>query len=415
LGFGKAWKYILSDKIFLIIIAVFIITMAIVTCIREGKDLKVGLFGVEQMLQRQSPYYNPTDANRPIFRYAPGFTLLQAPFLLTSKLVGPFEFEHILPSVFSWYLAEIIALALSIMLIVKLIPAPSRETAMRNLKISFLLAMPLIAYELSNSQNKLPALAFLLLSIYMFEKNRYFLSAIFLSLALTIYVPLAFFVFYFIFRSRGKYMASLIPAGLLIFIIVPSLIWSVEYNNFLLKEWYVRCLKPFFMTTSYATYMELRPSSQSLPSAIARIFVSGESEPYKYFISPTALHILIRSCTTTILLISLLTVWKRVKPKLAGLSYSVFLPLALIAPSYCIWYTWAYLFVLYFAAFNYLSYPDIERGEKRFLGAALAVLVLSSYSIAIGPLNKISVMFWGTLFYWGSVTAVMLKNARAHA
>ena len=115
----------LSDKIFIGIVAIFIITMAIVTCVREGKDLKVGLFGVEQMLHRQSPYDNPTDANRPIFRYAPGFTILQAPFLLTSKMIRPFEFEHILPSVFFWYLTEILALFLSVFLMVKLIPAVS--------------------------------------------------------------------------------------------------------------------------------------------------------------------------------------------------------------------------------------------------------------------------------------------------
>ena len=229
-----------SNKIFIGIIAIFVITMAIVVCIRAGKDLKVGLFGVEQMLHRQSPYDNPTDANRPIFRYAPGFTILQAPFLLTSKMTGPFEFEHILPSVFFWYLAEILALFLSVFLIVKLIPAVSDKIAMRNLKTSIILAIPLIAYELSNSQNKLIALAFLLLAIYMFEKNKQFLSAIFLSLAMTIYIPLAFFAFYFIFRSRGRYIVNMILGGLMVFIIVPSLIWGIDYNNFLLKD----CCKP---------------------------------------------------------------------------------------------------------------------------------------------------------------------------
>jgi len=401
----------LSDKIFIGIIAIFIIMMAIITGIREGKDLKVGLFGVEQMLHRQSPYDNPTDANRPIFRYAPAFTILQAPFLLMSKMTAPFEFEHILPSVMLWYIFEILALSLSVFLIVKLIPAASEEIAMRNLKVSIILAMPLIAYELSNSQNKLIALAFLLLAVYLFEKNKQFLSAVFLSIAMTIYIPLAFFAFYFIFRSRGRYIANLILGGLVVFIVVPTMVWGMDYNNFLLRDWYVRCLKPFFMTKSYATYMELRPSSQSLPSAIARIFVAGRSAPYKYSISPEALHILIRICSTSILAISLLTVWRRVKPRLLGLSYSVFLPLALITPSYCIWYTWAYLFVLYFATLNYISYPDVKKGQKVILAIALTVLLISSYSIAIGPLNNISVMFWGTLFYWGCVAGVVLKNS----
>ena len=401
------------NRVFLLIITIFIITMAIVVCVREGKDLKVGLFGVEQMLQRKSPYDNPTDINRPIFRYAPGFTLLQAPFLLTSRMTGPYEFEHITPSVLSWYLAGTIAFLLSILLMARLIPASSRETGIRNLKVSVLLALPLVAYELSNSQNKLIALAFVMLAIYMFERKRHFLSAIFLSLALTVYIPLSFFAFYFIFRSRGRYIVNMILGGLMVFIIVPSLIWGIDYNNFLLKDWYLRCLKPFFMTTSYATYMELRPSSQSLPSALARIFVSGRSAPYKYSIPPEVLHILIRVFSTTILAISLASVWRRVKPRLLGLSYAVFLPLALIMPSYCIWYTWAWIFVLSFATLNYMSYPDIGKKEKAVLKVALAVLLASSYSCAIGPLNNISVMFWGTLFYWACVAAVVIKNAKA--
>ncbi len=400
----------LSDKIFVGIIAIFIITMAIVTCVREGKDLKVGLFGVEQMLQRHSPYDNPTDANRPIFRYAPGFTILQAPFLLTSKMTGPFEFEQILPSVFAWYAAEILALLLSIFLIVRLIPAASGEVTMRNLKASIILAMPLIAYELSNSQNKLIALVFVLLALYFFEKNKQFLSAVFLSLAMTIYIPLAFFALYFILRSRGKYIVNLILGSLTVFIIVPVMVWGIDYNNFLLKEWYLRCLKPFFITASYTTYMELRPSSQSLPSAIGRMFVWGRSVPYKYLIPPETIHIIIRLFSTAILALSLLTVWKRVKLRLLGLSYAVFLVLALITPSYCIWYTWAYLFILYFATLNYISYPDVEKKEKAVLSIALVVLVISSYSIAIGPLNDISVMFWGTFFYWGSAAWVCLRS-----
>ena len=402
----------LSNRIFIGVIAIFIIIMAIVVCVRAGKDLKVGLFGVEQMLQRHSPYDNPTDANRPIFRYAPGFTILQAPFLLTSKPAGLFEFDHILPSVLSWYFAEILALFLSVFLLAKLIPAVSHEIAMRNLKVSILLALPLIAYELSNSQNKLIALAFLLLAIYLFENNKQLLSAIFLSLAMTVYIPLAFFAFYFILRSRGRYIVNLILGGLIVFIVVPSMVWGIEYNNFLLKDWYTQCLKPFFLTKSYTTYMELRPSSQSLPSMIGRMFVVGRSAPYKYLIPPEAIHIIIRILSTTILAISLLTVWRRLKPKLLGLSYAVFLPLVLITPSYCIWYSWAYLFVLYFATLNYISYPDVGKKEKMFLTVAMAVLLVSSYSIAIMPLNKISVMFWGTLFYWGSVSAVLLKHSK---
>ncbi|MDD5428898.1 MAG: glycosyltransferase family 87 protein [Candidatus Omnitrophica bacterium] len=412
----KAGKFLLSDKAFVFIMAVFIITMAIVTCYRGGKDIKVGLYGVEQTLQKHSPYDNPTDGNRPIFRYAPGFTILQSPFLLTSKMTGPFEFEHIIPSVFTWYVAAILAFLLSLLLIVKLIPAGSAEAAMRNLKISVYLALPLIAYELSNSQNKLIALAFVLFSVYLFEKKRYFLSAIFLSLAVTVYIPLVFFGLYFILRSKGRYIIDLALGGLVIFIVIPSVVWGIEYNNFVLKDWFVRCLKPFFMTTSYNTYMELRPSSQSLPSAIGRLFVWGQTTPYKYLIGPEALHIVIRLFSTTIIAISLLSVWRSIKPQMRGLSYSVFLLLALLTPSYCIWYTWAYLFVMYFATLNYISYDDVPKNEKKIMIVALAVLLISSYSTAVGPaVNQASVAFWGTLFYWACAAGVLLKHAKVQS
>jgi hypothetical protein len=158
--------------------------------------------------------------------------------------------------------------------------------------------------------------------------------------------------------------------------------------------------------------MELRSSSQSLPSAIGRILVIGRTEPYKYLISPFAIHVIIKISSMVILAVSFITILPRVKAKLLGLSYAVFLPLALIIPSYCISYTWAYLFVLYFAALNYISYPDVDKKEKTFLKIAMAVLVISSYSIAIRPLYELSVMFWGTLFYWGCVAAIMLRENR---
>ena len=57
-----AFKRIISfNLIFGIIIAMFIPAMAVVACRRDGRDLRVGLFGVEQVLQKKSPYDNPTD------------------------------------------------------------------------------------------------------------------------------------------------------------------------------------------------------------------------------------------------------------------------------------------------------------------------------------------------------------------
>jgi len=394
---------------FSIIAVIFVVTLAIVTCYRGGKDLKVGLFGVEQMLKKSSPYDNPTDPKRPIFRYAPLVTILQRPYLLKSEMRAPFEFNRITPSVLAWYFTEILALAISALIIFKLIPAHSKEIGARNLMISFLLAAPLIAYELINCQNKIVALAFLLAGIYIFEKKKYFLSALLFNLAIIIYIPLIFFIFYFALRGRIRYIFAFLAAAISVFIIIPSVIFGYDYNNFLLKEWFMRCLKPFFMTTSYATYLELRISSQSLPSAIGRMFVSGHAANYVYAIPPGLIHIIIRIFSTAIMIFSVFAIWKRQNSSSTALQYILLLTLPLMLPSYCLWYTWAWLFVIYFAVFNFISNPEAPALPKKILFAVAAILLLGSYSSAITFFNKISLLFWATLIFWAGTAAVLLK------
>lgn len=274
-----------SNAFFIAVVSVFIIAMAFTTYERGGKDLKVGLFGVEQVLQKKSPYDNPTDPNRPLFRYAPGFVILQYPFLLKAKMVAPFKFQDITPSVLLWYWTTIVFLLITGLILFKIIPASSKEAGLRNIKISFLMAMPLIGYELSNGQNKLLALFFIMASIYFFEKKRLFLCAILFNLALTIYIPLVLFVLYFILKDK-KFILSFILAALVVFIIVPSLVFGFNFNAHLLKQWFSRAIKPFIFTSSYSSYIDLRESSQSLPSAIGRIFVLGKTGNFQYFIPP---------------------------------------------------------------------------------------------------------------------------------
>jgi hypothetical protein len=397
--------------VFLAIALVFVVILAVVTCYRGGKDLKVGLYGVEQVLQKHSPYDNPTDPKRPIFRYAPAFTILQRPFLLKSKMTVPFEFDNIAPSILMWYFAEIIALIISALILLKLIPAPSRDIGLRNLLVSFLLAMPLIAYELVNCQNKIIALAFILAGIYLFEKKKYFLSSVLFNLAVIVYIPLIFFIIYFVLRGRIKYALAFISAFLLIFIIIPSVVLGYSFNNFLLKDWFVRCLKPFSFTISYATYLELRISSQSLPSAIGRLFVSGLAADYRYAISPSTIHMIIRFFSASIIIFTIFASWKRQRPAASGLIYSIFLILALLLPSYCLWYTWAWLFVVYFAVLNYTAFPEVSALQKKILFGAAFILLMGSYSSAVKFLNTISVLFWSTVIFWAGSVAILLKNS----
>ncbi|MDD5730610.1 MAG: hypothetical protein PHN57_05735, partial [Candidatus Omnitrophica bacterium] len=103
-------KILNSNLTFAAISIWFIVALAFAVGERGGRDLKVGLFGVEQVLHKKSPYENPTDPNRTIFRYAPALTILEYPFRMKSRMTAPFEFQDMLPSIFSWYFAEILAL-----------------------------------------------------------------------------------------------------------------------------------------------------------------------------------------------------------------------------------------------------------------------------------------------------------------
>ena len=401
------------NGIFWIIISIFLIAIGFTLAHRDGRDLKVGLFGVEQVLQKKSPYENPSDPNRTIFRYAPGITVLEYPFLLKAKMVEPstLGFENIKPSVFAWSFFELLALFLSAKILLKIIPSPSKEVAMRNLKIGILLALPLIGYELSNSQNKLVALFFLLTALMLFKKRQWLLSALVFNVAITVYIPLAFFVFYFLIKSKGKYTIHFLLGAITIFFTIPSIFLGMEFNLYLLKEWFKCSLAPFSATTSYASYVDLRVSSQSLPSAIGRIFVSGKTGDFKYLISPQVVHIIIRSFSSLILLFSCIAVFlSRKNEKLDGLAIAVFLVLALIMPQYCIYYTWAYLFVIYFIVFNYLSFLEVSLLQKKALIISISILFLSICLIGVHFFKYYSAIFWATFILWAKMVLAMIRN-----
>ncbi|MFA6282025.1 MAG: hypothetical protein WCY05_05975 [Candidatus Omnitrophota bacterium] len=408
--FSKLNKF---DVIVWAVISIFIIAMGFTIAHRDGRDLKVGLFGVEQVLQKKSPYENPSDPNRTIFRYAPGITILEYPFLFKAKMVNPsnLDFENIKPSVFAWYIFEILALFFSAKILLKLIPSASKEASSRNFKIALLLALPLIGYEISNSQNKLIALFFLLTALWLFKKQKWFFSAIVFNIAMTVYIPLSFFIFYFLIKSKGRYIIHFLSGAITVFFVIPSLFFGWEFNLYLLKEWFRLSLAPFSATTSYASYVDLRVSSQSLPSAIGRLFVSGKTGDFKYLISPEAVHIVIRVFSGLVLLFSCIgAFFARKNEKLDGFIIATFLMLALIMPQYCIYYTWAYLFVIYFIVFNYLGYYEVSILQKRALVISLSLLFLSICLIGVHFFKYYSAIFWMTFILWAKMVLAMILN-----
>lgn len=273
--------------------------------------------------------------------------------------------------------------------------------------MGILMSLPLMGYELSNGQNKMIALCFMLAAILFFEKKKMLLAAISFSLALTIYVALAPFVLYFLIKEK-RFIFGFIAGALLIFLIIPSLIFGTDFNIFLLKQWFIRCLKPFFLTTSYATYIDMRASSQSLPSAIGRMLASGHTGTFQYLIPPLFIHILIRFFSALIVFFSCIALWKSSKPESKGLGIAIFLMLALILPQYCIYYTWAWLFVFYFAVLNYISFPSIPDRQKKILRALVIILFIASWGISIHVFNLVSVLFWATLALWAGMVVALV-------
>jgi hypothetical protein len=415
---GKIFrKMIDSNRIFALFVVIFVLSLAITLYFRGGKDLKVAIYGAQETLRGESPYDNPVDSDsRPLFRYAPGFAIMVYPFILTSKMYrvvdSDLQFDGIMYSVFAWFLVKILLLFIIALLILKIIPSVSREAAIRNLKISFLMASPLIGCELSNSQNKIIALFFMVLAIWLFEEDRLFISAVCFNLALTVYFPLFIFLFYFVIRKR-KFILGFVSAVFLVFFVLPSLVFGVSYNSYLLGAWFERTIHPFSFANSYATYIELRRSSQSLPSAIGRIFVSGNSDNFKYLISPLIIGLIIRFLSAAMVIISSMAVWRNKKSSSQrGLGYVIFFILALILPQYCITYTWCWDLVFYFVIFNYLGFLGVSHLEKKLLYASAGLLFISSVGISLKAFNNFSGLFWSTVLLWAAIAGIIIKLPR---
>jgi len=406
-------KLIESNLIFGIFIAIFVISVGIAAVIRGGKDLKVDLFGVEQVLQKRSPYDNPTDPNRAIFRYAPPFALMMRPFLIEGKQISSqsllFFLKYKNIEIISFYITKIFLLFLAIFFLLKLIPCSSLRRSKMNFKLAFFLSMPFIGYELTNNQNKLIALCFIIFSLYLFDRERLWLSGLFFNLALVVYLPLALFIIYFL-KYRKKFIITFIVTFALVFII-PSFIWGIHYNNFLLKDWFNRCLKPFFITKSYSTYIDLRRSSQSLPSVMGRIFVMGKTGNFQYLISPFFIHIIIRFLSLSVSLLTFFAIWFS-KDKYKGLEFSTLLILSMILPQYCIYYTWAYLLVVYLAIFNYIDFNRDDISSKKILLIPCLLVFITTCLIWIKVIKYLSVLFWSTLALWLGMVYIMLKSIR---
>jgi hypothetical protein len=377
---------------------------------REGRDLNVGLFGVVQSFSGRSPYENPTDPSRPVFRYAPGFAILEAMFLQSSRQSGvsPFYFYKKDPSIVFWYLFEIACLLGIAFVLPKLIPS-KRPTV--TISLSFLLALPYIIYELVNCQNKIPALFFMLLAVLLFERKSVFVPALAFCVALTIYIPLIFFLAYFLIEAGGRYISRFLLAAFIVFLGIPALVWGPGFSFYLLGEWFDRCIRPF-AAGGFADYVDIRNSSMSLPSALAKLFVfKNVHRNFEFIIRPSVLDAVVRVFCAALVAITLFAAWMRRNAGSKGLVYACFLMLALLIPQYCIYYTWSWMIVFYFAV---LSYGDFATPRLRSFALSLAIQLCVISLLMFIPVAKFfSLLSWSTiLLLFGAAFIVMGEPRR---
>jgi hypothetical protein len=416
----KITKIINSNTAFAVLVALFFVIVGIASVVRQGNDIKVDIYGAEEVQAGRSPYYNPHQPERTIYRCAPPFALMMYPFLAVNKLFGvelsradfsaAFNYNNITLTIIAFYTAKALMFVATLYMLLGLFPPKDRQRSIVNLKIAFLLSSPFIAYELVNNQNKLMALFFLMLALFFFERSRPWLSGIFFNMAMVIYIPLAVFMLYFL-RYKKSYILMFLAGALVVFILLPSLIIGFDRASQLTLEWYQRCLKPFFFSGAYSEFMiELRKNSQSLPSAVGRMFCSRMPDgSLNYRISPQSIGLIIKILSALLVLSSMLGIWFSSK-KAAGLQVSALLLLSLLLPSYCLVYTWAYLAVVYFYMLDYVDNRRSGDIVKRLFLWSGAAIFAATVLMAVEATFYISLICWVTAVLCACLVFAMFKE-----
>jgi hypothetical protein len=142
------------------------------------------------------------------------------------------------------------------------------------------------------------------------------------------------------------------------------------------------------------------------------MFVSGHTGSFRYLLAPEILHLIIKASSAIIVIFSTLAILKRPASASRGLEYTVFFILAMLLPQYCIYYTWAWLFVFYYAVFTYAGYPGVPQRRKQLLLICAYAMFFSSLFIGFDPANRASNFFWSTLILWAGIIGVLFRERR---
>jgi hypothetical protein len=232
---------------------------------RNFADFHVNYYTGHKMLKGENIYDdNAYRKNRMAnFKYPPLFASITALFALTSEKAAAttwFIFNFILIIIFLFYSG-------------KMIFNDKLVSRQRNWIYFWSLILTSRFYMLNFDEGQVNILmiATLFLGIYISRKGKDFIGGLLIGFSILIKYMSAIFIPYFLFKRKFK-LVSYILFSLILFSILPAILWGWERNAFLQSHYFPYLCKTSLDANSMSDYV-----NQSLMSTIIRFF-SNQSQ-----------------------------------------------------------------------------------------------------------------------------------------
>ncbi len=351
----------------------------------------------------------------PAFSYPPFFYCVVAPFAVFQAKAA-----------FGLWIAFSVALLFAaIFLILKMlqsVPAgsPAFLTASWNkayLGLAF--ALFIVFDNLYLGQSNILVFFLTVLSLYLFEDGREYMSGIAIAAAIAIKITPALFLVYFVFRGGRKVFTGALAGLAAFFFIVPSMFYGVAKSNGFFRDFIFQVILPFakndtiIRETVYYTH-----ANQSLDAFLVRHFTPMGAEWYPAagvhkFLDPayfTVAQVKAFSAFFKIFLIAFFAFLFRGSPKkLRRLEYSlVFLLVFYISPSSWLSHYTTVIFSYYTAISWFYSGTSEANRNTIILGLFSAVILTAT---GVSPfLQSFSGMFIGHFILFICLAIVYIRE-----
>lgn len=291
------------------------------------------------------------------------------------------------------------------------------------LTLSSILCLPLFLNTLSRAQFGILMLFFSILVFYCYLKRWKFLAGFLLAFAVTLKIsPLAFAVFFFLFKKEWKVLISALLGAALFCFVFPSLVIGFSMNWELLKTWHsLMAIGSSDKAHTIYLWSELftpfANDNQSLYAVVTRLAWPSEAQ----FV--TGSNVLIRTLTSAIgaFLLGILF-FKKLPAKTekaqdpVGLfaEYSLYPMLMLFASPVTQIHHYTNLYLLFLAALFLLEQTPKNTLTHRSLLISFWVCAFSVFlGYVVEPLSAWGAPLWGSMLLWSAVfTAVHLGGGQ---